>query len=695
MYKFKRVLLFATAIAICMTFTVMTGNAAFDDFSDGVGHWAQEELRRAVDDGLLEGYDDGLLHPNDPVTCAQILTLIGRMLNPQKTVEYSELNLSGDEWYADSAVLAAAMGVDFDKNMLKEATMPRADAFELIADAFQLVPAESDLSALDDFSDTEGLSNDAAKAMAAMVSGGYIEGYQGKLTPDSPITRAEFVTVLYRIAGVFANAQELPENIQSGVIISDNGYIMNETFEEPVWIDCSAENVTLWNVNAKTIVFRSQVSAITITGTSNIDRLVIAGGTGGGLSVMPLGLSKVGTLIIGDADASNVSVGGNVERVEVTGDGLNISISAWMQEMVVAGSDCSLTVYPGYNLGSVRFTSESRDNNMTFGSTAKSITVGGSGNSVTGYGYAETITVTSSRGEVTLNHKELVDNRVTGVEEARIKLETTDVLPAGETLSVKATIDNPYELTASATWYVDGENVKEEKLEIGPQESEFEFTYDYEYTKNMELESIVTLTLRYENEEGEATDTSESVELALENYGDEYYRKTEEEVLALVTSKYAGDYTLEWAENHDYEDEDKVTWVNAKGYSSSTEYLIWINRTYQRVNVFQGSEGNWELIHTYIVGTGADSTPTPVGVYTVFGRSPYGWTTATYNVRPVVNFKVGSGYAFHSRLYDPGHNYLTSTAIGYPVSHGCIRMYDEDVQWIYDNIPNGTTVVVH
>jgi len=63
-------------------------------------------------------------------------------------------------------------------------------------------------------------------------------------------------------------------------------------------------------------------------------------------------------------------------------------------------------------------------------------------------------------------------------------------------------------------------------------------------------------------------------------------------------------------------------------------------------------------------------------------------------VRPVVNFRVGSGYAFHSRLYNPGHNYLTDPSIGFPVSHGCIRMYDEDVQWIYDNIPNNTSVVV-
>ena len=33
--------------------------------------------------------------------------------------------------------------------------------------------------------------------------------------------------------------------------------------------------------------------------------------------------------------------------------------------------------------------------------------------------------------------------------------------------------------------------------------------------------------------------------------------------------------------------------------------------------------------------------------------------------------------------------------IGFPISHGCLRMYNEDIWWLYNNIPNGTTVVVY
>ena len=39
---------------------------------------------------------------------------------------------------------------------------------------------------------------------------------------------------------------------------------------------------------------------------------------------------------------------------------------------------------------------------------------------------------------------------------------------------------------------------------------------------------------------------------------------------------------------------DKNIFVNAKGYRSDSEYLVWVNLAYQRVNVFKGSRGKME-----------------------------------------------------------------------------------------------------
>ena len=166
-------------------------------------------------------------------------------------------------------------------------------------------------------------------------------------------------------------------------------------------------------------------------------------------------------------------------------------------------------------------------------------------------------------------------------------------------------------------------------------------------------------------------------------------------IIQKVTVGYKGDYTLEWALANDLDDYEKEVWINAKDYTSESEYLLWINLAYQRVNIFRRSVGNWELIRTCLAGTGKPGRDTPPGVWTTSYKELGGWTTATYTVKPVVRFKGSIGYAFHSRLYYPGTENVRDASIGFPISSGCIRMYDDDIWFIYNNIPDGTTVVVH
>ena len=71
------------------------------------------------------------------------------------------------------------------------------------------------------------------------------------------------------------------------------------------------------------------------------------------------------------------------------------------------------------------------------------------------------------------------------------------------------------------------------------------------------------------------------------------------------------------------------------------------------------------------------------------------WTTESYTCRPIVRFYPNTGYAFHSRLYYPGTDHIKDASMGFPVSHGCVRMMDEGINWIYNNIPTKTTVVIY
>lgn len=53
-------------------------------------------------------------------------------------------------------------------------------------------------------------------------------------------------------------------------------------------------------------------------------------------------------------------------------------------------------------------------------------------------------------------------------------------------------------------------------------------------------------------------------------------------------------------------------------------------------------------------------------------------------------------YLFHSVLYNRGSmTQIQDGTLGKQVSHGCVRLDINNAKWLYDNIPNGTKVVIY
>ena len=48
---------------------------------------------------------------------------------------------------------------------------------------------------------------------------------------------------------------------------------------------------------------------------------------------------------------------------------------------------------------------------------------------------------------------------------------------------------------------------------------------------------------------------------------------------------------------------------------------------------------------------------------------------------------MGDGYLLHGTPY--------AKSIGAAVTHGCVRMHDEDIEWLYENVPVGTKVYIY
>ena len=136
----------------------------------------------------------------------------------------------------------------------------------------------------------------------------------------------------------------------------------------------------------------------------------------------------------------------------------------------------------------------------------------------------------------------------------------------------------------------------------------------------------------------------------------------------------------------------------AQKYSSSTEYLILVDRDEHRVSIYTGEIWNWRQVKTFLCGNGKASTPTITGQFSIpskYPRShPYfdsGSARCWYPTR------IYGGYLFHSVLYyqQSGPYSIMDGRLGVGVSHGCIRLALDNAKWIYDNIPLGTKVVIY
>ena len=138
-----------------------------------------------------------------------------------------------------------------------------------------------------------------------------------------------------------------------------------------------------------------------------------------------------------------------------------------------------------------------------------------------------------------------------------------------------------------------------------------------------------------------------------------------------------------------YSTEVKTAFVNYKGYSSKTKYLIWISHYTQQVSIFQGSKGKWKMIRTFICATGTAKNHSPRGVFKITYKEK-GWFYTSTKELYVTHYKGRN--SFHTRpLWNNGS--VQNPTIGKPASHGCVRCYNQDAKYIYDKMPIGTTVV--
>lgn len=275
--------------------------ASPEDFHDFPTDWSAAGLRRAVDNGLLNGAN-GRIDGAGLLTRAQMAAIINRAFAAKKTADLSGYNdVSADAWYRSDLAAAVAMGTFQGANgqLNPERPITREEAFTVLARAF--AHESGSTASLNVFSDSASVSSWAADSAAALVENGYVNGANGALNPKSNITRAEFAKIISDMASTYADASvSLPETVDGSLIVRDNSVsLAGKTINGDLIIADGVSQIDLSNV--------------TVTG-----RILLRGGESG----VNFANTKAGKGIAANTD---IAVSGTVDSITVIADGAKIS----------------------------------------------------------------------------------------------------------------------------------------------------------------------------------------------------------------------------------------------------------------------------------------------------------------------------------------------------------------------------------
>ena len=247
----KKVL--ALVLALVMVIAMLPTVAFAADFADTKGHWAETQIDRWSDFGVVGGDGTGF-NPNGSMTRAQAAQVFVNLLKLTKAGDIAAYtDVPATAWYADAISKVVEKGIMNGVSattMNPEGTLTREQMFVMIGRALGVKPVETATKTFVDGKETSDWATGYINALADM---GVIHGTgNNELNPTDVINRASVMTALDNLIGGYANEDGQTVEIQEGkitLIVADDVKVTGEADPDmPIVVAGAAKTVDLEGV---------------------------------------------------------------------------------------------------------------------------------------------------------------------------------------------------------------------------------------------------------------------------------------------------------------------------------------------------------------------------------------------------------------------------------------------------------------
>ena len=480
--RFISIVMAAMMIISMIPFTAFAADET--TASDLSGHWAENVITEWMDYGIINGYEDGTIRPNNKITRAEMTAMLDRVMDYQTKADNTFSDL-GDSWYTDVILKGNAAGVISgypDGTVKPDATITRQEAVAMFSRVLSLDTKNAPEATFTDNADVADWAKDAVNAMAAAD---YIHGSDGHFRPNDGITRAEVVTILNNIFDkLYQKAGEYTGDVDgSAVINTDQVTLKDMTISGDLIIaegvgdgHVVLDNVT---VDGKLIVRGGGENSVIIKGDSKINNISVER-IDGAVRVAVEDNASVNAVLI-DNGGQDVKIEGTIDTVNVASANVNVDITGAAKDINVADTakNATITVTSTATADNISTSAENTTiivagtvSNIDIADTASNsvvttqssatvdkVTTAAGNTTIEGSGTVTDVVVSENASDVTVTTEGTkVENNsnsnVTTGDDSVIAPGTTDTTPGGttETPSVPSTPSGP----SHTHNYVDG-----------------------------------------------------------------------------------------------------------------------------------------------------------------------------------------------------------------------------------------------